>query len=176
MTKEKKATLSFFLETWLSLLLLVLENTSNSTANHSKFQSGNKTPQEISKEVQMIKRHTCLSTKWNRMGTKFVAGLVRETIILYMFSLNITDHFLYKADFILSKKIPHDISNFYIAGLYSHRSLRTDSSLNIYTCITPFQEHNPCNKKGPRNCQMLEKRNSIPMQNTHDLLVGTLST
>ena len=103
------------------------------------------------------------------MGSKFVAGLVRETIILYMFSLNITD----RADFILSKKIPHDISicfSFYIAGLYSHRSLRTDSSLNLYTCITPFQEHNPFNKKGPRNCQMLEKRNSIPMQNTHDLL------
>ena len=113
------------------------------------------------------------------MGSKFVAGLVRETIILYMFSLNITDRFLCKADFILSKKIPHDISiffSFYIAGLYSHRSLRTDSSLNLYTCITPFQEHNPFNKKGPRNCQMSEKRNSIPMQNTHDLLVGTLST
>ena len=30
-------------------------------------------------------------------------------------------------------------------------------------------------KKGPRNCQMLEKKESIPIQNTHDLLVGTLS-
>ena len=60
------------------------------------------------------------------MGSKFVAGLVRETIILYMFSLNITDRFLCKADFILSKKIPHDISNFfsfYIAGLYRHKAL-----------------------------------------------------
>ena len=47
------------------------------------------------------------------MGSKFVAGLVRETIILYMFSLNITDRFLCKADFILSKKIPHDISNYF---------------------------------------------------------------
>ena len=65
------------------------------------------------------------------MGSKFVAGLVRETIILCMFSLNITDPFLCKADFILSKKISHDISNFYIAGLYSHRHLRTDSSLNF---------------------------------------------
>ena len=47
------------------------------------------------------------------MGSKFVAGLVRETIILYVFSLNITDRSLCKADFILSEKIPHDISNFY---------------------------------------------------------------
>ena len=30
---------------------------------------------------------------------------------------NIDDRFLYKADFILSKKIPHDTSHFYIAGL-----------------------------------------------------------
>ena len=29
---------------------------------------------------------------------------------------HITDHFLCKADFILSKKILHDTSNFYIAG------------------------------------------------------------
>ena len=29
---------------------------------------------------------------------------------------HITDHFICKADFILSKKIPHDTSNFYIAG------------------------------------------------------------
>ena len=64
-------------------------------------------------QFQMIKRHKCLSTKWNRMGSKFVAGLVRETIILYMFSINITDRFLCKADFILSKKIPHDISIFF---------------------------------------------------------------
>lgn len=47
------------------------------------------------------------------MGSKFVAGLVKETIILYVFSLNITDRSLRKADFILSEKIPHDISNFY---------------------------------------------------------------
>ena len=129
--KRKENNTIFFFETWLSLLLHDLENISNSTANHSKFQSANKKPPEISKEVQMIERHKCLSTKWNQMGSKFVAGLVRETIILYMLSLNITDRFLCKADFILSKKIPHDISNFYIAGLYSHRTMRTDSSLNF---------------------------------------------
>ena len=61
----------------------------------------------------MVKRHKCLSTKRNGMGSKLVAGLVKETIILYVFSLNITDRSLRKADFILSEKIPHDISNFY---------------------------------------------------------------
>ena len=175
MTKEKKTTLFFFKPGWV-YYFMTLKTYQTAQQNHFKFQSANKKPPEISKEVQMIKRHKCLSTKWNQMGSKFVAGLVRETIILYMLSLNITDHFLCKAEFILSKKIPHDISNFYIAGLYSHRSLRTDSFLNLYTCITPFQEHNPFNEKGPRNCQMLEKRNSIPMQNAHNLLVGTLST
>ena len=34
---------------------------------------------------------------------------------------------------------------------------------------------NRLNRKGPREFQMLEKRNFIPMQNTHDLLVGTPS-
>ena len=38
-----------------------------------------------------------------------------------------------------------------------------------------FQENNPCNRKGARNGQMGKKRNFIPKQNTHDLLVGTLS-
>ena len=141
---------------------------SNSTENHSnRFQSGNKGPQEISKEVQMVKRRKCLSTRWNGMGSKFVAGLVRETIILYVFSLNITDRSLCKADFILSEKIPHDISNFYIAGLYSHRSLRTDSSLNLHTCILHLfkniilatgkgQETVKCWKKGiPFLCKIL---------------------
>ena len=141
---------------------------SNSTENHSnRFQSVNKEPQEISKEVQMVKRHKCLSTKWNGMGSKFVAGLVKETIILYVFSLNITDRSLRKADFILSEKIPHDISNFYIAGLYSHRSLRTDSSLNLHTCILHLfkniilatgkgQETVKCWKKGiPFLCKIL---------------------
>ena len=33
----------------------------------------------------------------------------------------------------------------------------------------------PLNRKGPKNCQMLEKKESIPIQNTQDLLVGTLS-
>ena len=41
--------------------------------------------------------------------------------------------------------------------------------------MTPFQENNPCDRKGPRNGQMGKKRNVIPKQNTHDLLVGTLS-
>ena len=40
--------------------------------------------------------------------------------------------------------------------------------------MTPFQENNPCNRKGPRNGQMGKKRNFIPKQNTNDLLVGTL--
>ena len=48
--------------------------------------------------------------------------------------------------------------------------------LTVYTCIAPqFQGNNPFNSKGPKNCQMLEKKESIPIQNTHDLLVGTLS-
>ena len=50
MTKEKKTTLFFFFETWLSLLLHDGENMSNSTASHSKFQSGNKKPPEISND------------------------------------------------------------------------------------------------------------------------------
>ena len=41
----------------------VIENISNSSTNHSKFQSGSKKPREISKEVQMIKLHKYLSTK-----------------------------------------------------------------------------------------------------------------
>ena len=176
MTKEKKTTLFFFfLKPGWDYYFMTVKTCQTAQQVILSFNPVTKSLQKF----QMIKRHKCLSTKWNRMGSKFVAGLVRETIILYMFSLNITDRFLCKADFILSKKIPHDISiffSFYIAGLYSHSSLRTDSSLNLYTCITPFQEHNPFNKKGPRNCQMSEKRNSIPMQNTHDLLVGTLST
>ena len=49
----------------------------------------------------------------------------------------------------------------------------TLSGTLIDTCITPYQENNLCNRKGPRNCQMSEK--GIPMQNTHDLFVGTLS-
>ena len=38
-----------------------------------------------------------------------------------------------------------------------------------------FRENNPFNRKGPRNCQMFEKRNPFLCKNTHDLLVGTLS-
>ena len=63
----------------------------------------------------MIKLHKYLSTKWNRTDSNFEAGLVREMIIL-IFPLNITERFLCKADFILSKKIPHDTSNIYIPG------------------------------------------------------------
>ena len=53
----------------------------------------------------MIKLRKYLSTMWNRKDSRFVAGLD-----------NITDCFLCKADFILSKKIPRDTSHFYIAG------------------------------------------------------------
>ena len=63
----------------------------------------------------MIKLHKYLSTKWNRTDSNFEAGLVREIIIL-IFPLNITERFLCKADFILSKKIPHDTSNIYLPG------------------------------------------------------------
>ena len=65
----------------------VIENISNSSMNHSKFQSGSKKPREISKEVQMIKLHKYLSKKWNWINSNFVAGLVRESIIL-IFPLN----------------------------------------------------------------------------------------
>ena len=41
--------------------------------------------------------------------------------------------------------------------------------------LRTFQENNPCNRKGPRNGQMGKERNFIAKQNTHDLLVGTLS-
>ena len=75
---------------------------------------------------------------------------------------HITDHFLCKADFILSKKLPHDTSNFYIAGFVKPQEYENwlFSGTLIDTCITPYQENNPCNRKGPRNCQMSEKRNS----------------
>ena len=63
----------------------------------------------------MIKLHKYLSTKWKRTDSNFEAGLVREMIIL-IFPLNITERFLCKADFIPSKKIPHDTSNIYIPG------------------------------------------------------------
>ena len=54
--------------------------------------------------------------------------------------------------------------------------MRTDSNLgNLDTCITPFQENNPCSGKGPLETFKCWKKNSIPMQNMHDLLVGTLS-
>ena len=64
---------------------------------------GNEKPREISKEIKMIKPHKDLFTKWNRTDSNFVAGPVRETIIVwaYDFPLNITDRFLCKADFIL---------------------------------------------------------------------------
>ena len=175
MTKGKKTTLFFFWKPGWVYYFMTVKTCQTAQQVILSFNPVTKSLQKF----QMIKRHKCLSTKWNRMGSKFVAGLVRETIILYMFSLNITDRFLRKADFILSKKIPHDISIFFFI-LY-RRFVQPQESENwlfseLYTCITPFQEHNPFNKKGPRNCQMLEKRNSIPMQNTHDLLVGTLST
>ena len=47
--KENNA-IFFFFETWLRLLLHDGENMSNSTASHSKFQSGNKKPPEISND------------------------------------------------------------------------------------------------------------------------------
>ena len=95
----------------------------------------------------MIKLCKYLSTMWNRTDSRFVAGLN-----------NIPDRFLCKADFILSR---------HITLLHS----RFVKPLNLRT----FQENNPCNRKGPRNGQMGKKRNFIPKQNTHDLLVGTLS-
>lgn len=67
----------------------VIENISDSSTNHSKFQSGNKKPWEISKEVQIIKLPKYLSTKWNWINSNFVPGLVREMIIL-IFPLNMT--------------------------------------------------------------------------------------
>ena len=88
-----------------------------------------------------------LSTMWNRTDSRFVAWLN-----------NIPDRFLCKADFILSR---------HFTLLHS----RFVKPLNLRT----FQENNPCNRKGPRNGQMGKKRNFIPKQNTHDLLVGTLS-
>ena len=63
----------------------------------------------------MIKLHKYLSTKWNRTDSNFVAGLLREMIIL-IFPLNITERFLCKADFILSKKISYDSIKIYIPG------------------------------------------------------------
>ena len=57
-------------------------------------------------------------------------------------------------------------------------NLRTDSPPEphkVITCITPFQENNPCIREGPRNGQMGKKRNFLPKQNTRDLLVGALS-
>ena len=63
----------------------------------------------------MIKLHKYLSTKWNRTDSNFEAGLAREMIIL-IFLLNITERFLCKADFILSKKIFHDSIKIYIPG------------------------------------------------------------
>ena len=47
---KRKENAIFFFETWLSLLLHDGENMSNSTASHSKFQSGNKKPPEISND------------------------------------------------------------------------------------------------------------------------------
>ena len=95
----------------------------------------------------MIKLCEYYSTMWNRTDSRFVAGVN-----------NIPDRFLCKADFILSR---------HFALLHS----RFVKLLNLST----FQENNPCNRKGPRNGQMGKKRNFIPKQNTHDLLVGTLS-
>ena len=63
-------------------------------------------------------------------------------------------------------------------GKATRLNLRTDSPPEphkVITCITPFQENNPCNRKGPRNGQMGKKGNFHPKQNTHDLLVGALS-
>ena len=64
----------------------VLENISNNAANHSRFQPDNKKPQEISRRFKVRKY---LSTKWNRVDSTFVAGLVIEPIIL-IFYLNVT--------------------------------------------------------------------------------------
>ena len=63
----------------------------------------------------MIKLHKYLTTKWNRIDSNFEAGLVREMMTL-IFPLNITERFLCKADFILSKKIFHDSIKIYIPG------------------------------------------------------------
>ena len=46
----------------------------------------------------MIKLDKYLSTKQNWTNRDFVGGLVRETIILYISPLSITDRFICKAD------------------------------------------------------------------------------
>ena len=53
--------------------------------------------------------------------------------------------------------------------------LQTIQVVELRTALCYPNAWNRLNRKGPRGFQMLEKRNSIPMQNTHDLLVGTLS-
>ena len=78
----------------------VRENISNSTA---KFYSGNRNLGKFQRRL-----------KWNRTNSNFLAGLVRETIILFILPLNITYRVLCKANFILSKTI-HDALNLYIA-------------------------------------------------------------
>ena len=83
------------------------------------------------------------------MYSSFVAGL------------NITDRFLCKADFILSKKIPHDTSYTLYSRFVKPQdwfSERTFLRNFRVTYITPFQENNPCNRKGLRNGQMVKKK------------------
>ena len=53
--------------------------------------------------------------------------------------------------------------------------LQTIQVVELRTALCYPNAGNRLNRKGSREFQMLEKGISIPMQNTHDLLVGTLS-
>ena len=125
---DKERENAIFFETWPSLwknvkntyvrTSHVLGNVSNSAANHSTFLSGNKKPREIWKEVSMIKLCKYLYTMWNRTGSRFVAGLN-----------NITDRFLCKANFILSRSLMtlHTFT----------KQVRKATRLNLRTDSTP---------------------------------------
>ena len=97
----------------------------------------------------MIKLCKYLSTMWNRTDSRFVAGLN-----------NIPDRFLCKADFILSRHFTILHSRFvkppyWIWELFKKIILATG--------------------RDQETVKWEKKRNFIPKQNTHDLLVGTLS-
>ena len=102
----------------------------------------------------MIKLCKYLSTMWNRTDSRFVAGLN-----------NIPDRFLCKADFILSRHFTLLHGRFVKAPDWLWELFK-----KIILATGRGQETVKWEKKG-----ILFQRNFIPKQNTHDLLVGTLS-
>ena len=97
----------------------------------------------------MIKLCKCLSTMWNRTDSRFVAELN-----------NNPDRFPCKADFILSR---------HFTLLHSRFVKPPDWIWELFKKIIL------ATGRDQETVKWGKKRNFIPKQNTHDLLVGTLS-